>query len=68
MHHLEGIGQTGKTEKKKSLPKKEKFTKHKVNLMVQKELKKAMKKKKKKRTEELRAYEKKEYFWFWSGI
>ena len=39
--------------------KKKRFTKHKVNLMVQKQVKKAMKKnKKKKRTEELRAFEK----------
>ena len=46
-------------QKKGNFQKKKRFTKHEVNIMVQKQVKKAMKKNKKsKRTEELRAFEK----------
>ena len=55
---LKALVKQAKQKKGKHFQKKKRFTKHEVNIMVQKEVKKAMKKKKKKRTEDLRAFEK----------
>ena len=55
---LKVLVKQAKQKKGNHFQKKKRFTKHEVNLMVQKQVKKAMKKKKKKRTEELRAFEK----------
>ena len=56
---LKALVKQAKQKKGNHFHKKKRFTKHEVNIMVQKQVKKAMKKsKKKKRTEELRAFEK----------
>jgi len=55
---LKALVKQAKQKKGSHFQKKKRFTKHEVNIMVQKQVRKAMKKsKKKKRTEELRAFE-----------
>ena len=55
---LKALVKQAKQKKGSHFQKKKRFTKHEVNIMVQKQVKKAMKKNKKnKRTEELRAFE-----------
>ena len=56
---LKALVKQAKQKKGSHFQKKKRFTKHEVNIMVQKQVKKVMKKNKKnKRTEELRAFEK----------
>ena len=47
-----------KQKKSKHFDKKKRFTKHEVNIMVQKQVKRALKQKKRKHTEEVCAFEK----------
>ena len=55
---LKALVKQAKQKKGNHFQKKKRFTKHEVNIMVQKQVKKALKQnKKKKRTEELRAFE-----------
>ena len=57
-HYLKMLTKQANQKKGKHFKKKKRYTKHKVNVMVQKQVKKALKQKKRKRTEELRAFEK----------
>ena len=54
---LKALLKQAKQKKEKYFDEKKRFTKHEVNIMVQKEVKQAMKKKKKKYAEELHAFE-----------
>ena len=54
---LKALVKQAKQKRSKHFDKKKRFTKHEVNIMVQKQVKRAMKQKKKKDTEELRAFE-----------
>ena len=55
---LKALVKKAKQKQGKHFQKKKRFTKHEVNVMVQKQVKRVMKKKKKMHTEELRALEK----------
>ena len=55
MYYSQGTGQVSKTEKSKHFDKKKRFTKHEINVIVQKQVKKDLKQKKRKHTEELHA-------------